>query len=307
MIDFDAVTLQELKIFEAFVKTGTTKAAASLVKVSTPTCTRAITSLEEKLRLKLFLRVKNEYCLTPEAIKLYEPLKQLLRSYTYSISHATPHRKKLKLFMPIAGSYISALYFIPKLKEFVDRLDIELMTFTVSFLTTMPQLTTLILNHMDVVLIRGEYSQYFDLNVWDNLANTTLVQQLYSSNQYLEKYGELDHYLDLQHHRCLLSKNNLANDWKFKDENGCDVRVKLNNRMIIDSEALAAHAVDAGNGIALLSKKLVEGDKRKDMIQLFPKLTMPTAETKLYVNKHTQHKNFAQLVNIMQTMFNHEF
>ncbi|WP_162902362.1 LysR family transcriptional regulator, partial [Facilibium subflavum] len=77
MID---ITLQELKIFELLLRTGSITTVAEVLKLSKPTCTRNIASLEKKLGRKLFLRVNNEFKLTNDAVYFYGSAFRLLQS-----------------------------------------------------------------------------------------------------------------------------------------------------------------------------------------------------------------------------------
>jgi len=263
----DTITFQELKIFQLFIKTGSIQKTSEALNVSQPTCTRSISKLEEKLKTILFLRLNNEYQLTEQAIKIYEPLMLIMRNYSNSIERNQQGSKKLRLFMPIVSSYINAKYYIPELKKQVDILDIELITSSMSFFLNHPTFSPHIISNMDVILIRSEYDRYLNPMIWKKVYRQHLTQKLYSSNKYLQKNEPICRPSDLANHTCIISSNSNVNLWTFTDKHKKNITISTLKNLIIDSEALAALAVDAGAGIAILSENLVNGYKRQDMVE----------------------------------------
>jgi DNA-binding transcriptional LysR family regulator len=292
----------ELKVLEQFIKLGTISKVSDNLHISQSSCSRYITALEEKLECSLFTRYKNEYLLTKQAIELYEPLMLILRKFSYSFQHESKWNKKLRLFMPVTSSYLTSKHAIPVLFKQHNILDIELITFTVSFLINFPNIAPLILNNMDLIMIRDGHSVYLDPNVWHKSVSKDVEMKLYSSNTYLNNAPKLEHPNDLLNHACIDSSDFTFNEWLFYNQNQEKIKVSISSTLSIDSEPMRAQAVDNGNGIAILSKMIIDGEERKDTVEVLPDYKIPKTSSSLFINNNCKHKDLDITKNVLSSL-----
>ncbi|WP_162902198.1 LysR family transcriptional regulator [Facilibium subflavum] len=282
------ISIQELRIFEMLMRTGSVRLVANNLNISQTTCNRAIASLEEKLGVNLFLRQKSEYKLTIKAMQLYEPILSLLKYDHQKNINGKQSARNVTFYFPIAGSYLAAKYLIPMLVKEFDELQAELITFTVSFLYSFPTYAPFVIDCMDFVFLNDEYSYMINSNIWKPLCQIPLTQKIYCSNRYLASVGAVKTPADLSQHKCLSLNVNAIEYWQFLDKNDQLYEVAIKPSMTIDSEALQAHAVDAGLGIARLTEGLIKGDQRADIIEILPDYRLPDFSSTLYVNRAYQ-------------------
>ncbi|MDC0534702.1 LysR family transcriptional regulator [Francisellaceae bacterium] len=302
--NIDTLTLQEMRVFQLFIKTGAIAMTAKELNTSTSTCIRSINSMEEKLQTTLFLRIRNEYQLTEQAIKIYEPLTLAMRAYASSLNASNSWSKKIRLLMPIAPSFLCANYYLPKLKKQVDKLNVELITLSMSFLTEFPKISEIILDNIDLIILREGYDHFINPNTWRKMGTNSLVQKTYSSEKYLAENNKIDHPEDLTNHICILSGNKKINLWEFTNTNTNKVKkIYIPKGITVENEAIATHAVDGGAGIAILTEALVKGDERDNMVEILTDYSVPNALVSAYVNHNRHHKHLDALTEIIQQSF----
>lgn len=117
-----AMNLTLIEAFSAVMKTGSTTAAAELLRVSQPAISRSLKRLEDTTKLKLFERSGPRLTPTPEAHLLYQEVLDTFVGLDRLRQSVARIRAVGTGSVRIASSAALGLSFVPKvLKRFTDR------------------------------------------------------------------------------------------------------------------------------------------------------------------------------------------
>ncbi|EGA72195.1 transcriptional regulator [Vibrio sinaloensis DSM 21326] len=259
--------------FVGVAETQSFTAAAKKLDTSVAQVSRRISSLEERLAVKLFNRTTRRVSLTEAGQLYYQQCKQLvegleLAELAVTQMQSTP-KGLLKVTAPVT---FGEQQLAPLLHQFLERypqVDLDLM------LTN--QKLDLIEMGVDVAIRLGR------------LQDSSLIAKRLSSRQlfvcaspsYLEQYGEPHTLSELSHHQCLVGS---VDYWRFRDSKS-EKSLRVSGRIHCNSGYAVLDAAIRGLGLvqlpdyyvqpALESGELVEvlsnyRDEREGIWALYP-------------------------------------
>lgn len=151
---------------------------------------------------------------------------------------------------------------------------------------------------MDIIAIRDEYSHYINQNEWDKVNSTTTPQKIYTSLKYLKSYGHIETLEDLENCIWVISSNMKVNKWEFRHVPTGKKRIMFLGKTIkIDNESIAAHAIEGGAGVSILSESLIKSNQVKGLIEILHDYKVPNAKRLLYIKKNFHHKDLSTLLS----------
>lgn len=259
MFDWD-----KLRIFHAVAEAGSLTAAGERLGVTQSALSRQIRSLEEDLATPLFTRHARGLVLTQEGRELYNTAHDVLlriEGTARSIQEAKGEaRGLLRVTSMLTFGSVWLPTYVRRFLEMHPNLNIELCL-------TDEELD-LATGQADVS-IRLSRPEQADLIARPLM---TFHAHIYASRDYLEKRGTPMTPRDLDYHD-LISFNSRGDtpikglDWLVRVGSEAKSRVP---RLRIDNLYGVLHAVEAGNGIAVLPDYLV-GD-RPNMVRILPQI-----------------------------------
>lgn len=239
--------MDRLQALEVFIKVAEHRgfaSAARALNVSPPSATRAVSSLEERLGTRLFVRTTRSVRLTESGRRFLADGRRILADLAEAEeaavgTHAAP-RGELRLTAPVL---FGRMHVAPILAAFLDQYPE--VTATTLFLD---RVVNLIDEGQDVAIRIGE------------MPDSTLVARragsvrraLFASPGYLRDHGTPRHPSDLTAHRLVeaAAANSLTN-WDFRD-NGTPLTVRLSPRLKMNTNDAVRDVVANGWGISRL-------------------------------------------------------
>lgn len=232
--------------FVGVAETQSFTAAAQKLHTSVAQVSRRISSLEERLAVKLFNRTTRRVSLTEAGQVYYQQCKQLvegleLAELAVTQMQSTP-KGLLKVTAPVT---FGEQQLAPLLHQFLERypqVDLDLM------LTN--QKLDLIEMGVDVAVRLGR------LQDSSLIAKRLSSRQLYvcASSSYLEQYGEPHTLSELSHHQCLVGS---VDYWRFRDSKG-EKSVRVSGRIHCNSGYALLDAAIRGLGLVQLPDYYVQ-------------------------------------------------
>lgn len=212
-------SIETLKLFVRVVEEGSFSSAARFFGCTPSSVSRQISSLEEELGARLFLRTTRRQKLT-EAGEIYFQHAQRI---TYDVEQAKSAVQRLTekpsgVLKVTAEADFAVSFIAPVLPAFLDRYpDIRIKLFTNS------NRVDVVDNAMDLAIRFGELpdSQLIARKI------TSSRSLLCASPEYLEKYGMPENPQALEAHNCLSFRvGSEKNSWVFaRDENRLSIPV----------------------------------------------------------------------------------
>ena len=259
--------------FVGVAETQSFTAAAKKLDTSVAQVSRRISSLEERLAVKLFNRTTRRVSLTEAGQLYYQQCKQLVEGLELAELAVTQMQSTPKGLLKVTAPVTSGeQQLAPLLHQFLERypqVDLDLM------LTN--QKLDLIEMGVDVAIRLGR------------LQDSSLIAKRLSSRQlfvcaspsYLEQYGEPHTLSELSHHQCLVGS---VDYWRFRDSKS-EKSLRVSGRIHCNSGYALLDAAIRGLGLvqlpdyyvqpALESGELVEvlsnyRDEREGIWALYP-------------------------------------
>lgn len=272
--------LDAIKSFVMTVETGSLSGASRKSGLSIATISRQITSLEERLGLKLLIRSTRKIVLTEEGNTYYSSVKNILND----LEHLEINLKD-KSEEPSGNLHISAPtlfgrnYLIPILAEFTTlypqiNLEITLLDRPVDLLDEGIDIAIRIGELEDSSLLRRELGK--------------IRWVLCASPEYLKNNENPQNPNELIHHDCLVySQTKANNEWSFKDHNSV-IKIKVPVKMRSNTlDAVVAFALK-GRGIVMTPAWFVsEHIKDGSLRILMPEYEMnPRPISALFTHNH---------------------
>jgi len=246
-------SILDLEIFVKVSQTDNMSAAGRELGLSPAVVSKHISSLEEKLQVRLFQRTTRQLCLTEEGERYYEHVVKALRELYQA-------EKSVQLFGGVPQGIIKLTA-----PTIFSRLHMgELIS---EFLQAYPKIE-LDINLTDEVT--DVLSEGYDLAIRIGvLKNTELVEHPLATNarvlcahsSYLKRHGVPTVLQDLHKHNCLVLKS--QNNWILSGPNGRET-IQVNGNLRSNSSDFIHGSMLLGQGIALrstweVSKGLQEG------------------------------------------------
>lgn len=257
-------------VFAAIVDTGTFAAASDVLGMTPPGVSRAISRLEERLKIRLFNRTTRSVSLTEEGRRFYEQVMPLLAGLEEAAASAAGGaaavRGKLRVNLdPVFYRTILG----PQLDAFMDaHSDLE-----IEFIAR-DSLGDLVMDGFDLALRFGEPGS--STLIARKLLDTAVVTV--AAPSYIARWGQPAKPEDLAKHsqRCIEFRNPVTGKpfiWEFHRGRKRLV-VETHGRLTVNDPGALLHACLAGSGIAqmlLLGARplIAEGS----LINLFPAWT----------------------------------
>jgi LysR family transcriptional regulator for bpeEF and oprC len=237
--------MEDFSAISAFVRVVEAKsfaAAAAQLGMTPSGVSRAVSRLEEQLRVRLLFRSTRALRLTDDGASFYTRCKEILADLaeaTESLGYA--HQKpqgKLRVGM---SASVGRTALVPKLGEFQHRYpEIRLELMMCDFPYDLNE------EGVDCAIRLGE------------LEDSSLIARkigylrnvLLASPEYLERYGTPSSIEDLKNHRCInyVYPNGRPRQWQFDTPNG-RLEVDVNAHLLINDGESVIQAAAAGLGI----------------------------------------------------------
>lgn len=242
--------LDELEIFLAILDTGSLIGASRKLRRSAPAVTRLLSSLEQRIGVRLVERTTRHLAATEAGMRLAAQARQVLAEYEDAVREDAnaPLRGTLRLTAPIV---FGRRHVAPVVNTYLDlypEMRVDMMTNDRNL--------DLIEEGIDVAVRIGA------------MADTNLVarrvgavrRMLVASPDYLARRGKPKTPDDLSTHDVIYTSGRLAAmEWRFRHA-GRERALQLSPRLIVNEIDAALLAVKAGRGLARVLSYQVADD-----------------------------------------------
>ncbi|WP_028208242.1 LysR family transcriptional regulator [Paraburkholderia nodosa] len=275
--------IHNMRVFSRVAEAGSFTAVANILESSVAHVSRAISLLEDELRVRLFHRTTRRITLTDAGKRYYQRCKQILADMDYADAEAgdalnDPSGMLRVHAMPGLGQTHLAACIVAYQARY-PSVNIELV-----LSSTMPRLVE---EQFDVSVVRA-----------NTLPDSGYVSQVIGTSRsvlvaapsYLEKHSLLRSPEDLESHACvrIQSPASAADGWQFESADGAVLSNASKARFkVSDAEALRV-ALRAGAGIGELAACLAIDDLRTGtLIRILPQFQLPTRNVySIYPSRH---------------------
>jgi DNA-binding transcriptional LysR family regulator len=241
----DMDRLMELQIFTRVVEMGSFSKAARELKLTQPTVTKHINSIEGRLNARLLNRNPRAVSLTEIGEHFYEKCKEVLLHYEEAHNLAQGGHTHVEGLLRVGTSLTFGRRIIsPLLVKFMRMhpgLHIDV--------NHDDRYVDLVALGLDVAIRLGALAdsslggRYLGLNPWVMVA----------SPAYLEQFGEPKVHTDLARHSCLIYSSVQEDDyWRMRTPSGERVSVYLNGRLRSNNLSSLVTAAQADMGITIV-------------------------------------------------------
>lgn len=255
--------LENLAIFVDVINKGSFAAVARDRDLVPSTISRAISSLEDELGIRLFNRTTRRIKPT-EAGKVYFQqveaiVEELERAKNVTIDIGNNPTGELRLTASMSFGNLNIVPLLPEFMTAYPRLNV--------YLNLSDSVIDLVDEGIDIAIRFGKIQD-------TGLVATRLVNLDYlvvASPHYLQQHGTPQQPTEILSHQCIrFPMPGFNNDWLFRDSNGDITAVKPNGRLqLTNALAIKQCALDH-MGIAMLSKwSASEELKTGKLVQLF--------------------------------------
>ena len=256
------------RVVEAKSFTG----AAHKLGVSKSVVSARVSSLEERLGVRLLQRTTRKLALTPDGLALHEHCARLLATAddaAASMAGAgdTP-RGLLRINAPVV---FAEDYLVPAIASFLERFpDVRIeITLSDTFIDLVDQ-------GIDVAIRVASRLQGAGLAARKLASDQTV---LVAAESYLTRRGTPAVQEDLPHHDCLqYSLLKVSQEWRFRGPRGrtSEVTVPLVPRFSAESGAMLRRAALAGMGLAVLPTFMIADDLAAGRLRRVVPAFLPT-------------------------------
>jgi len=262
--------IQLMSVFVAVAEEQGFAAASRRLKMSPPTVTRAIATLEDRLSVKLFNRTTRYVRVTDAGLRYLDDVKRILDDIKIANEaaqgiNATP-QGTISVTAPVL---FGQQYVLPSVIEYLNTHE-------------KTKVNTVFLDRVVNLLEEG-----YDVGVRiGSLADSSMRAKkvgsvrlaLVASPEYLAKHGIPQHYNELENHTLIESQVGSINpDWKFVD-NGKVINQRIKSRLSVTTNQAAINAAVAGFGITrIISYQVAEeltSNKLKFILEPYEQVSM---------------------------------
>ncbi|PVX39837.1 LysR family transcriptional regulator [Pasteurella langaaensis DSM 22999] len=245
--------LEAWAIFAKIVETGSFSQTARELMLSQATVSKAITRLEERMKITLFHRTSRKMTLTDSgmaAIGLAEKLLQTGELLEIEIGEqANHHRGNIRFTVPMSFGLLQIAPLLPEFMQRYPEIHLEMN-----------------LSDEEEDLINSRYD--FALRITDPKSSSLIARKLcdvpillVGSPSYFERYGKPEHPRELVHHKALSysnAKNHL--NWKFTHPEQGEYIQPIVPIMLANNAEAFTPTLLAGIGIALQPEFMVHNE-----------------------------------------------
>lgn len=240
--------LDELAVFVAVVQQGSLAAAARALRRSPAAITRTLNALENRLACTLIERTTRRLATTPAGAALFERAKSVLEAYQQALyaAEGNPLSGQLSLTAPVQfGRRHIAPLLLSFLERYPDiRIDLQLHD----------GYQDLIEQGLDMAVRIGRLRDSSLVAVKVGSVQRLLV----ASPDYLARMGTPLSPADLTSHH-LIASASTHREWRFS-ASGCQERLRVAPRLVVNEVETQLIAARAGKGIARLLSYQVYDD-----------------------------------------------
>ncbi|MEZ2127775.1 MULTISPECIES: LysR substrate-binding domain-containing protein [unclassified Sinorhizobium] len=223
-----------LRMFVAVSEQGSFTAAAKKLGTSASTVTKAISRLEDELRVRLFNRTTRQLVLTEQGQELFERAQKILVDLAEAESVMHVASKSVQGTVRLVVPYLfGRLTLVPALEEFFTRYpDVKLQ------IHFSDRSVDLIESGYDLGVHTGELAD--SSTIRRQLTKGPMITA--ASPAYLTKHGTPEKPEDLLEHNCIHGR--FGFDWSFRNEQAGRLRIRTSgNLAIYNGDALREAAV----------------------------------------------------------------
>ncbi|MBY0226820.1 MAG: LysR family transcriptional regulator [Hyphomicrobium sp.] len=260
--------LHEMEVFAAVIDAGSFAKAAEKLRMSPPAVTRAITSLEDRLRVRLINRTTRSLSLTGAGKRFLESCRRLLGEIEEAERDASGETTLPTGHLALTTSVtFGRTVLIPVVREFQRK---------------NPQVTVSVFLHDRIVNLVEEG---IDLGVrLAHLPDSSLMARrlgeirriLIASPDYLKRMNKLVSPQDLKQHRIIAFTGQMPNrEWHYRDRSGPG-HVSIKPALEINDSWCAIAAAEAGEGITIaMSYMVADQIKRGQLVHVLSEYDPP--------------------------------
>ncbi|NPT42479.1 LysR family transcriptional regulator [Paraburkholderia sp. 1N] len=237
--------LMEMQIFMRVVEMGSFSRAAREMKLTQPTVTKHINSMEGRLNARLLNRNQRAVSVTEIGARYYEKCKDVVRDYEEAQDVVLGRHTHVEGLIRVGTSLTFGRRIVsPLLVKFMQahpnlRVDVN----------HDDRYVDLVALGLDVAIRLGSLAdsslggRYLGLNPWVMVA----------SPAYLTQYGEPKTHTDLSRHACLIYSSVQEDDyWRMRTPSGERVSVFLHGRLRSNNLSSLVTAARADMGITIV-------------------------------------------------------
>ena len=263
--------LPYIETFSAVVESGSFTAAAEALGISRPVVSKQVSLLEQHLGVQLLHRTTRRLHLTHAG--------EVFASYSHQIMSDV--REAEQSVLPLQSEPQGRLRILANESLAMSLLPEALLSFQQKFpkieldIHVSGRVVNLVEEGIDVALRVGK------------LEDSSLIERLLmpcglhvcASPEYLKKYGKPKHPSELATHNCLIySQLPHPDTWLFRDDQGKEIRIKVNGNLRSGMGSILMNAAQNGSGIFIgptfmIASALEEGRLETVLDQYTPMTT----------------------------------
>ncbi|TDN63246.1 LysR family transcriptional regulator [Paraburkholderia sp. BL10I2N1] len=263
--------IHHMRVFSRVVEAGSFTAVANVINSNVAHVSRAVSVLEDELRVRLFHRTTRRITLTDAGERYYRRCQQILADLDYADAEAgdalnEPYGTLRVHAMPGLGQTHLAACIVDYQKRY-PNVNIELV-----LSSTMPRLVE---EQFDVSVVTA---QALPDSGYVSQVTGTSYSVLVAAPSYLEKHPPSRSPEDLERHACvrIQSPASPANDWQLESADSVLSISSTARFRVNDPEALRM-ALRAGAGIGALAVYSAIDDLRAGtLVRVLPQFQLPT-------------------------------
>lgn len=245
------------------IESGSFSAASEKLDLSVATVTRQVSSLEDRLGVKLLNRSTRALSLTEAGVFYAERIREVMREFELVKRDVSSYQQDVKGQLRVHLRHsVGTQVIIPALPEFLEahpdlRMDITLTD----------ERADLVTDGVDVAVWLG------------SLEESSLIARKLSpgkrlvccSPQYIAKHGRPGTPEELASHNCIVYRaRSYDNAWRFKSD-AHTITVPISGNLESESSAVLLISAINGLGLAMLQESMVRKSIRSgDLVDVFP-------------------------------------
>ena len=263
--------LTYLETFSAVVENGSFTAAADALGISKPVVSKQVSLLEQHLGVQLLHRTTRRLRLTHAGEVFASYSQRIMSDVREAEQSVLPLQSEPQGRLRILSPESLAMSLLPEvLLRFQQQFPKIELDIHVS-----GRLVNLVDEGIDVALRVGKQE---DSSLIERLLMPCGLHAC-ASPEYLQKHGKPEHPGELETHNCLIySQRPNPDTWLFRDDQGKEIRMKVNGNLRSSMGKILMNAAENGNGIFIgptfmIASALKEGRLEAVLDQYTPMTT----------------------------------
>lgn len=234
--------LSYIETFSAVVENGSFTAAAEALNISRPVVSKQVSLLEQHLGVQLLSRTTRRLHLTHAGEVFANYSHRIMSDVREAERSVLPLQSepqgRLRILVPESLAISLLPEILPSFQQQFPKIELDIHV--------SGRLVNLVEEGIDVALRVGKQE--------DSSLVTRLLMpcglHACASPEYLKKHGKPEHPSELETHNCLIySQRPNPDNWLFRDEQGKDIRIKVNGNLRSSMGKLLMNEAQNGSGI----------------------------------------------------------